>query len=486
MSDINYKYLEGHLAETGKAGLSPVCLIYGEDVLCKSAFDTLLNTLLPPSERSLNYEPVDNDNVYDAIERANTFSLLYGTKVVALLDSRIFYSKQEASRFLEKARTAYDDKEMKKAAKYVTGLLGSSGLSLEDVGDEAKRRKNLKLSSDLLADAKWLDEIIRYCSDNGISVPAAKDSASDLQEAIEKGFPDGNHLIITTDLADKRRTLFKAISKAGMVVDCSVPKGNRREDKMARDLVLNERMKAILGRSGKIMDRGAYQAMCEMIGFDLRTFSNNLEKLVSYVGSRKKITAEDVASVLKRTKQEPIYELTSAISERNVEDALFFLDALLGAGFFPLQVLGAIINQIRKVLLVKGFVESREGKVWKPWLSYQQFQARVMPAVQEYDKGLLSQLETWDAMLSKADDEGDGKKKKKGRKKKSKPATDVLIAKNPRSVYPVYLMLQKSEKFTTPGLLEAMEKLSQADLRLKTTGQNPKIILEDAIFHICC
>ncbi|RLC06326.1 MAG: hypothetical protein DRI57_26935 [Deltaproteobacteria bacterium] len=486
MSDINYKYLEGHLAETGKAGLSPVCLIYGEDVLCKSAFDTLLNTLLPPSERSLNYEPVDNDNVYDAIERANTFSLLSGTKVVALLDSRIFYSKQEASRFLEKARTAYDDKEMKKAAKYVTGLLGSSGLSLEDVGDEAKRRKNLKLSSDLLADAKWLDEIIRYCSDNGISVPAAKDSASDLQEAIEKGFPDGNHLIITTDLADKRRTLFKAISKAGMVVDCSVPKGNRREDKMARDLVLNERMKAILGRSGKIMDRGAYQAMCEMIGFDLRTFSNNLEKLVSYVGSRKKITAEDVASVLKRTKQEPIYELTSAISERNVEDALFFLDALLGAGFFPLQVLGAIINQIRKVLLVKGFVESREGKVWKPWLSYQQFQARVMPAVQEYDKGLLSQLETWDAMLSKADDEGDGKKKKKGRKKKSKPATDVLIAKNPRSVYPVYLMLQKSEKFTTPGLLEAMEKLSQADLRLKTTGQNPKIILEDAIFHICC
>ena len=486
MPEINYKNLKAHLADAGKAGLSPVCLIYGEEVLCKSAFDTLLNALLPPSERSLNYEPVDNDNVYDAIERANTFSLLSGTKVVALLDSRIFYSKQEASRFLEKAKTAYDDKEMKKAAKYVTGLLGSSGLSLEDVGDEAKRRKNLKLSSDLLADAKWLDEIIRYCSDNGISVPAAKDSASDLQEAIEKGFPDGNHLIITTDLADKRRTLFKAISKAGMVVDCSVPKGNRREDKMARDLVLNERMKAILGRSGKSMDRGAYQAMCEMIGFDLRTFSNNLEKLVSYVGSRKKITAEDVASVLKRTKQDPIYELTSAISERNVEDALFFLDSLLGAGFFPLQVLGAIINQVRKVLLVRSFMEGRQGQVWKPGLSYQQFQARVMPAVQEYDNELLSRLEAWDAMLSKDEDAGDGKKKKKGRKKKSKPATDVLIAKNPRSVYPVYLMLQKSEKFTTPGLLEAMEKLSQADLRLKTTGQNPKIILEDAIFHICC
>jgi DNA polymerase-3 subunit delta len=367
----------------------------------------------------------------------------------------------------------------------VTGLLGASGLSLEDVEDEARRRKNLKLSSDLLADAKWLDEIIRYCAENGVAVPAAKDSGSDLQKAIENGFPQGNHLIIITDLADKRRTLFKAISNAGMVLDCSVPKGNRREDKMARDLVLNERMKAILGRSGKTMDRGAYQAMCEMIGFDLRTFSNNLEKLISYVGTRKKISAEDVASVLKRTKQDPIYELTSAISERNVEDALFFLDSLLAAGFFPLQVLGAIINQVRKMLLVKGFVESSEGKVWKPGLSYQQFQARVMPAAQEYDKELLSQLETWVAMLSKADDEGDGKKKKKGRKKKSKPVTDVLIAKNPRSVYPVYLMLQKSEKFTTPGLLEAMEKLSQADLRLKTTGQNPKIILEDAIFHIC-
>jgi hypothetical protein len=30
-----------------------------------------------------------------------------------------------------------------------------------------------------------------------------------------------------------------------------------------------------------------------------------------------------------------------------------------------------------------------------------------------------------------------------------------------------------------------MEHLSKADLRLKSTGQNPKLILEEAIFFIC-
>ncbi len=255
-------------------------------------------------------------------------------------------------------------------------------------------------------------------------------------------------------------------------------------DKKEQEVVLKERMKAILGQNKKKMDRDAYLAMYEMTGFDLRTFSNNLEKLVNYVGPRENITIKDVESVLRRTKQDPIYELTNAVSDRNIEDALFFMNSLLSSGFFSLQILGAIINQIRKVFLAKGFTESSQGKSWNARVSYQQFQNKIMPEIQGYDKELLNQLEEWENMLSKKDKNADDRKKKGGKKKKQ-VATDLLIAKNPRSPYPVYLMLLKSEKFTKEELLDAIECLSQADLKLKTTGQNPKLVLERVLFRIC-
>ena len=73
--------------------------------------------------------------------------------------------------------------------------------------------------------------------------------------------------------------------------------------------------------------------MLEMTGFDLRTFSSNLDKLISYVGDRTEISIDDVETVLQRTKKDPLYELTNAVSERNAPQAIFFLDSLLSDNF---------------------------------------------------------------------------------------------------------------------------------------------------------
>ncbi len=484
MPEINYKELDKHLKAAKIDAFFPVYLIHGEEALYKTSFNALLDALLP--SRDMNYDPVENDDVYEAIARVNTFSLLPGTKVVSLSDSQIFYSKQSESSFLEKAKDAYDKKDMKKAGKFVAALLGILKLSFDDVNGRENRVKNVNVDLDAFGDDKWMDDIIGHCADKGIKVPPVKDHAGDLQKAIEKGFPEGNHLIITTDILDRRRTLFKAMEKNGLIIDCSVPKGNRMADRQVQEAVLNERMKAILARNGKRMDRPTYQALYEMTGFDLRTFSNNLEKLVSYVGDRVPITVEDVDAVLKRTKQDPIYELTQAVSDRNTPDALFFLNSLLQTDLFSLQILGAIINHMRKVLLAKGFAESPQGKkAWQPRMNYNLFQTRVMPAIQEYDRMLLGLLEKWDHTLSGNRDSDEGKKKKGKGKKKAGPSTDLLIAKNPKNAYPVYQMLLKSEKFTREELLDAMERLSEADLMLKTTGRDHKLVLERVVLHIC-
>ncbi len=489
MPIINYKELEKYIKDKKEDQFASVFLIYGEELLCKEAFEKLLDALVPSSGRSLNYDPFDgsSEDIHEVIARVNTFSLLSGLKVVSIIDSRIFYSKQDEEKILKKAKEEYDKNDIKKAAKHLLSLLGLLNLSFEDV-DKTNRGKTFKIFTSRFSDEKWLDEIIDYCLENSLSVPSGEDKSKKLQEAIEKGFPKGNHLIITTDFVDKRKSLYKSIEKNGMIIDCFVPKGDRRADKIAQEEVLNEKMKSILTQNDKTMDRGVYMAMYNMTGFDLRTFSSNMDKLISYVGKRKNITAQDVEYVLKRTKKDPIYEFTNAVTDKNIERALFYLNSLLAGGEIdhPLQLLAAIVNQVRKLLIIKDFTESSEGSVWFAGCRYNHFQSNVMPEIIEHDRAFLEHMDDWENMLSEETDK-DVKKQKKGgkKKKKSKASTDLIIAKNPKNSYPVFMMLQKSDKFTKNELIYALECLSKADLILKKTGQNPKLVLEDVLFKIC-
>lgn len=482
MSQINYKEFKTYLKNIQKNPFAPVYLIYGEELLCKTVFEKLLKVLIPKSECGFNYEPFDGSSVdiSEVIQRVNTFSLLSNAKITAIQDARVFDSKQDQSAIFEKTKQVYNNQNIAQAAKHFTRLLGILNLSFEDI-DKTNRSKVLNIDSYQPNDDDWLDALCEYCANNNLSIKSsAKSDDKALQNAIEKGFPKGNHLIITSDSADKRRTLFKAINEYGMIIDCTVPKGERKADKIVQEAVLREKVKAILGRS-KTMDNDAYFAVCEMTGFDLRTFSNNIEKLVIYIGDRKNITIDDVKFVLKRTKKDPIYEFTNAISDKNTASALFFLKSLLNNEIYPLQILAAMTNQIRKLMLVRSFLESSSGKMWRPNTQYNYFRSSIMPAICEYDQRLLNKLQQWDAIISENNNANN--KTTKSKKKKGYSA-DLLIAKNPKNPYPVYQMLKKADKFTMSELFEAVKYLSKADLELKSTNQNPKLVLEKVIFDI--
>ena len=320
-------------------------------------------------------------------------------------------------------------------------------------------------------DTSWLEQLNTYCLEEGVSIPKIENAVDALQRAIERGFPKGNTLIITTDLVDKRRSLYKSISNSGLIVDCSVPKGERRDDKIAQDQVLGERAREILSKTGKAIDREAFSAIKELVGFDLRTFSQNIEKLVDYAGERNEITIDDVDTVLSRTKKDPVYELTNAISDRNLSQALIFLNSLLSDDIHPLQILAAITNQMRKLIMAKGFLQSDLGHAWYPGVSYKQFRETVMPAIKAYDDRHLAQLHEWE---------------KKGSSKGSKKAkTDLLVSKFAKSPYPVFLLLQKARRFSEAALMASLSCLSRTDIQLKSTGQNPRLLLEHTIFNIC-
>ena len=80
------------------------------------------------------------------------------------------------------------------------------------------------------------------------------------------------------------------------------------------------------------VDSDAAREMVDALGGDMMLVAAELEKLILYVGDKKKITLGDVETMVLAAKQRTLYELTDAISAKDRERALKVLDAILSTG----------------------------------------------------------------------------------------------------------------------------------------------------------
>src|SRR5262249_15892526 len=83
---------------------------------------------------------------------------------------------------------------------------------------------------------------------------------------------------------------------------------------------------------GVKIDADACRELVDALGGDMMMISNELEKLILYVGEKKRITLGDVETMVLAAKQRSLYELTDAISARDRVKALEILDAILSTG----------------------------------------------------------------------------------------------------------------------------------------------------------
>jgi DNA polymerase-3 subunit delta len=79
------------------------------------------------------------------------------------------------------------------------------------------------------------------------------------------------------------------------------------------------------------VDADAARELVDSLGADMMLVSNELEKLILFVGQKKRITIGDVETMVLAAKQRSLYELTDAISAKDRVRALSVLDALLSS-----------------------------------------------------------------------------------------------------------------------------------------------------------
>jgi DNA polymerase-3 subunit delta len=455
VSEVSHRALPELLAEIKAGTVCPVYLLYGDDFICRAAFKSVLDELVPPKHQDLNYEPIDgaDENVYEIVQHLNTFPMIPSAKVIAIHGTRVFYSDMAMDVLFGKSREAFERQDIKKSAQYLLYILSMAEMSLDDIreGNWKKSsnktlREHFEMEEKKDDDGGWLAQVITYCLHENMAVPDQQDDADVLNDAIISGYPTTNHLILITDLVDKRRRLYKTIKKVGVVIDCSVPKGNRSADKRQQQEALKSHMKRILKKVGKTMAPGGFESLYEKIGTDMRSFNSELEKVVTFVGDRDEILPADIEKISKRTKQDPIYEMSNAIAERDTHKALFFLDSLLRSRVHQLQVLAVVTNQIRKLVLAKDFIRSKPGGNWRKDLSFGGFKKMILPEIEKRDPDSL---------------------------------TDNAHP------YAIYMTLKQSHNFTLAELVRTLELLLDTDIRLKSSGQNAKVVLENAVINMC-
>jgi len=116
------------------------------------------------------------------------------------------------------------------------------------------------------------------------------------------------------------------------------------------------------------VDPDAARELVDALGSDMMLVSNELEKLILFVGPKKRITIGDVETMVLAAKQRSLYELTDAISARDRVRALSVVDAMLASEEGEEAAIGHIYMLARTfrqmlVILEKNVRDSRA--IWQ-------------------------------------------------------------------------------------------------------------------------
>jgi DNA polymerase-3 subunit delta len=443
------------LEQVEQGSIAPIYLLHGEDYLVKSALEELTELLVPESQRSTNLQVVDGGEAdfRQILDSVNTFALFGGRKVIVVRNSRIFYSRANLPALVAKSKEGYEAGDLKTAARLLLEVLGHAEWSLADVAAGAWREIPADLWKQTMgveqeqSELEWLEQVVEYASSAEMEIPVKTDEGSLVEEALQRGFPSGHCLLITTDTIDRRRSLYRVMEEKGIVADFSVTSGTTRKARSQQEAVLRSLAEETLSAAGKKIEHEALSLLMERTGFNLWALKTQLEKIISFVGAGSVVTQQQVESMSDQFREEALYELNNAVTGRKCEGALQVLNRLLNQNYHPLQVLASLATEVRRLLLAREFIEDHLAGRLDPSISYGSFQKTVLPIV-------------------------------KANTEKGSP----LGSMHP---FALHKTLVRSTSFQTEELVNSLAQLFCADLALKRTGIPERTVMESLIIRLC-
>lgn len=162
-----------------------------------------------------------------------------------------------------------------------------------------------------------------------------------------ENFPETTILIIlVSDKIDNRIKVNKVIKKAGKILELNPPKYNNLDNWIINNF--NDYNKNVDSRGVNLLE--------EMFNNNLQLLKNEIEKINTCYLEKDYINLEDIRKIISRDKsikENIIFSLTDALSERKKDRALLLYNEMIKNGESPLMILSMINRQIRLLIQVK-------------------------------------------------------------------------------------------------------------------------------------
>lgn len=292
----------------------------------------------------------------------------------------------------------------------------------------------------------WLKNCTFLGDERAAAAQAVTEALADLVEDLRQFDWQNVRLLISAAKIDKRKLFFKTVDKIGKVENFD---GWSIDDRDWASQAEAWALRAIRSREKEISDE-ALAELTNRIGPYPRQLESEIEKLSLYIGDRKEIEFQDVATVCARNKMARAFALGDALGDRDLPQLLRCLDeALWEVKLDPrkseIGLLYGLIAKVRAMLFLKEIL--REGWI-KPDSDYPRFKSQL------------------------------------GRIPPDQFPTDKRF--NPLSLNPFVLFkaLPQASRYTEEELISAMELLLRCNQRLVTSNLEESLVIQQALVQI--
>ena len=288
----------------------------------------------------------------------------------------------------------------------------------------------------------WLKNANFLGDDPKARSAAVQAALEELSALIDSGFGPGVMLLISAAEVDKRRSFYKTLTKrADLQTFDRLDSGRAGWEEEATEIVRRRAKKRKLE-----FDDDAVELFVLLTGGDTRQIDNELEKIDTFLSKDRAVRVELVRELVPLSRAGVIFELSNALSARDLELALTLVRRLLEQGESAIGILlVAIVPTVRNLLLAKDLME--QHSIRRPHSPFQFIAAmNRLPA----------------------------------------KATEHLPRKKDGSInaYGLAVAAQRADQFQTDQLIEAMRACLDANVKLVTTQLDHELILTEVVVKL--
>lgn len=173
-------------------------------------------------------------------------------------------------------------------------------------------------------------------------------TADDMIIDMVKELPGTTVVVFVENEVDKRSRLYKAVKDKGYICEL-----NEQSDNDIMRWVVS-----LLKKEGRTMDNATLQLFLTKTGSSMENISRELEKLICYTMGRTTITSEDVEEVCTTQTTNRIFDMITAISQKNQDKALELYYDLLTLKEPPMRIMYLIARNFNQLLMIKELTEN--------------------------------------------------------------------------------------------------------------------------------